>query len=64
MKRKGCSHGKTFDERCIDCELVLAREGLRWSQEGVERYTQQIARLEAEKCANITQTGQDKDRCR
>jgi len=49
MKRKGCSHGKTFDERCIDCELVLAREGLRWSQEGVERYTQQIARLETEK---------------
>ena len=49
MTRKGCSHGKTFDERCIDCELVLAREGERWAQESLVLYRTKIAKLEQEK---------------
>jgi len=46
---KGCSHGKTFEERCIECELVSAREGLRWAKESVEKYSERIAKLEAER---------------
>lgn len=46
---EGCGHGKTFDERCIDCELVLAREGERWAQESLIRYRAKIAKLEQER---------------
>jgi hypothetical protein len=46
---KGCGHGKTFKERCIDCELVSAREGLRWAEESVRKYSKRIADLEAQK---------------
>jgi len=47
-KQKVCSHGRTFAERCIGCELVLAREGLEYAKERAEIYTRQIERLEAE----------------
>lgn len=49
MTRKGCGHGKTFDERCIECELVLAREGERWAKESLALYRAKIAKLEQEK---------------
>jgi hypothetical protein len=45
---RGCSHGKTLAEPCIDCKLVLAREGLAWAQQGVERYSKLIAEMEGE----------------
>jgi hypothetical protein len=44
---KGCSHGKTFAEPCIECKLVSAREGLAWAQQGVERYSKLIEELES-----------------
>jgi len=45
--RKGCGHGKLFTEPCIECQLISAREGLKWAQENVERYSCRIAELEA-----------------
>jgi hypothetical protein len=46
---KGCSHGKTFAEPCIECKLVSAREGLAWATQSVDRYSKLIAELEVEK---------------
>jgi hypothetical protein len=46
---RGCGHGKTFAEPCIDCQLVLAREGLAWATQSVDRYSKLIAELEVEK---------------
>jgi hypothetical protein len=43
-----CGHAKSFTDRCIDCELVSAREGLAWAKDGVEKYSKLIAKLEAE----------------
>jgi hypothetical protein len=40
-----CSHGKTFDERCIGCELVLAREALASARNNVNRYEQALRSL-------------------
>ncbi|MCK1281499.1 hypothetical protein IVB46_40405, partial [Bradyrhizobium sp. 61] len=45
--KKGCGHGRPFKQRCIDCELVSAREGLAWAKEGVEKYSKLIVKLEA-----------------
>lgn len=50
---KTCSHGKTFDERCIGCEIVLAREGERWAGENWAKYRDLVARLTAEQDALI-----------
>lgn len=44
---KGCSHGKTFDEPCVECELVLCREGLKISEQRAARYRARIAELNA-----------------
>ena len=52
-KPKGCGHGKTFEERCIECELVSAREGLRWAKESVEKYSERIVKLEVERGASV-----------
>lgn len=45
----GCSHGKTFKEPCIECQLVLAREGLAWAQQSVAKYSKFIAEFEPER---------------
>jgi hypothetical protein len=42
----GCGHGKTFKEPCAECQLVLAREGLAWAQNSVEKYRKLVADLE------------------
>lgn len=42
----GCSHGKTFKEPCTECQLVLAREGLAWALQSVDKYSKLIADLE------------------
>lgn len=47
--RKGCSHARSFKERCVGCELVSAREALAWAKDGVEKYSKLIIKLEAEK---------------
>ncbi|WP_448043779.1 hypothetical protein [Bradyrhizobium liaoningense] len=44
----GCGHGKTFKEPCIECQLVLAREGLAWAIKRVEKYSKFIADLAPE----------------
>jgi len=41
----GCGHGKTFKEPCTECQLVLAREGLAWALQSVEKYSKFIAEL-------------------
>ena len=48
-EHKECSHGRTFSERCIDCELVSAREGERWALESLTKYRDRIEKLEREK---------------
>jgi len=40
-----CGHGKTFNEPCTECQLVLAREGLAWALQSVEKYSKFIAEL-------------------
>jgi len=50
---KGCGHGKSFKDRCIDCELVLAQSGLQWAKENLARYGRQIAELEAERQQHV-----------
>lgn len=45
---KRCSHGKTFKVRCIDCELILARERLASATDDVDKYGKLIVKLEAE----------------
>ncbi len=49
-----CGHSKTIAERCMECELVSAREALSFAQQDVEKYSAKIARLEAEQCAGIS----------
>lgn len=44
----GCGHGKTFKEPCTECHLVLAREGLAWALQSVEKYSKFIAELAPE----------------
>jgi len=46
---KQCGHGKRYDERCVECEIVSAREGLAWAKIDVERYEARLAQLEIEK---------------
>jgi len=45
---KQCGHAKTFAVRCIECELVSAREGLAWARDNVNLYGKLIVKLEAE----------------
>lgn len=44
-----CGHGKMFKKRCIECELVSAREGLATAKENMNLYGKLIAKLEAER---------------
>ncbi len=44
---KSCSHGKTFDEPCSECELVLCREGLAAAEGRAAQYRERIAELTA-----------------
>ena len=46
---KSCGHSKSFSERCIECELVLAREGLAWAKDNLNTYSKLIIKLEAER---------------
>jgi hypothetical protein len=46
---KECGHAKSFKDRCIECELVSAREGLAWAKDNLNQYSKLIEKLEAEK---------------
>jgi hypothetical protein len=48
MTERLCSHAKTFKTRCIECELVSAREALASARDNVNLYGKLIAKLEAE----------------
>lgn len=48
IPKKGCGHGRPFKQRCIDCELMSAREGLAWAKDDVEKYSKLIVKLETE----------------
>lgn len=46
---KQCAHGKDYDARCIDCELVWYRECLQDAARRVQSCTEMIAKLERER---------------
>jgi hypothetical protein len=48
MTDKICGHAKTFSTRCIECELVSAREGLGWAKDSFDKFSKLVAKLEAE----------------
>lgn len=57
---KGCSHGKTFSQRCVECDLLLAREGERWALADVAKYRARIALLESELASHNAEKANDK----
>lgn len=44
-KRKGCSHGKSLNEPCEECQLITARELLRIAESDVLRHLATVERL-------------------
>jgi hypothetical protein len=48
MSDKICGHAKSFSTRCIECELISAREGLAWAKDSFAQYSKLVAKLEAE----------------
>lgn len=43
-----CSHAKTFKTRCIECELIMAREAVGHAKESFNLHSKLVAKLEAE----------------
>lgn len=43
-----CSHKKPFAIRCIDCELIMAREALAHARDNLNQYSKLVVKLEAE----------------
>jgi hypothetical protein len=48
MTDKICGHAKPFSSRCIECELMSAREGLAWAKDNLDKYGKLVVKLEAE----------------
>ena len=48
MSDRECSHSKTFKTRCIECELISAREALAWAKQNANEYSKLVIKLEAE----------------
>jgi hypothetical protein len=48
MSYRICGHARPFAVRCIECELVSAREGLAWAKDSFDKYSKLVAKLEAE----------------
>jgi hypothetical protein len=44
-----CAHSRSYNERCIECELVWANEGVEWAKKDIAKYRERIQRLKAEK---------------
>ena len=49
MSDKICGHARPFSTRCIECELISAREGLAWAKDSFDKNSKLVAKLEAEK---------------
>lgn len=43
--RKGCSHGKTFNEPCLDCEAITLRWSIAYHRERLESGTARMAQI-------------------
>lgn len=43
-----CSHSKTFKTRCIECELIMAREAVAHAKDNLDKYGKLVVKLEAE----------------
>lgn len=43
-----CSHNRTFKTRCIECELILAREAVAHAKDNLDKYGKLVVKLEAE----------------
>lgn len=44
-----CSHQRTFKTRCIECELIMAREALAHAKDNLDKYGKLVVKLECEK---------------
>lgn len=45
---KECSHNRTFKTRCIECELIMAREAVAHARDNFNQYSKLVVKLEAE----------------
>jgi hypothetical protein len=43
-----CSHNRTFKTRCIECELIMAREAEAHAKFSLNQYSKLVVKLEAE----------------
>jgi hypothetical protein len=46
-----CSHKITFKTRCIECELIMAREAVTHARDSFNQYSKLVVKLEAEQKA-------------
>jgi len=44
-----CSHGRSFKGRCIECELIMAREAVAHAKDNFDKYSKLVVKLEIEK---------------
>lgn len=43
-----CGHKRLFKTRCIDCELIMAREAVAHAKDSLDKYSKLVVKLEAE----------------
>lgn len=43
-----CSHKRPFETRCIECELIMAREAEAHAKDSLNLYSKLVVKLEAE----------------
>jgi hypothetical protein len=48
MPDRVCSHSKAFKTRCIECELIMAREAVASARDNLNQYSKLVVKLEAE----------------
>lgn len=49
MSERECSHKRTFKTRCIECELIMAREAVAHAKDNFDKYNKLVVKLECEK---------------
>ena len=49
-----CSHKRPFKVRCIECELIMAREAVAHAKDGLNQYSKLVVKLEAEQRMSAT----------
>jgi hypothetical protein len=47
-----CSHSRTFKTRCIECEMIMAREAEARAKDSLNQYSKLVVKLEAEQRMN------------